>query len=164
MKQLLIGLGACGLAALSLHPQAVAATAPAAPAFHWKWVLTINSDGASIGEHTDDEANSIYCEKPYKGKIDFHLHVETDPPKSDPPWKTQMTVTAGAASVTVAAKADDNEDAGGSDVTITLPVTSPVVIAFGKTGALKMKAMGYTSDSPALPAAMAAKLVKTCAG
>ena len=137
----------------------------ASPAgFVWKWVLTVNKDSVYIGEHTDDESNAIFCDKPLTGFVNFHLHVETDPPTSDPPWKTHMTIRSGAATVTVAGEATPNEDAGGSDVIVKLPVKSPVVAAFGKTGALKMTAMGYTSDSPSVPVAQSAKLVKLCGG
>ena len=61
-------------------------------------------------------------------------------------------------------EAEDNEDAGGADVSIDLPVRSPVVANFGKTGELKMSALGYASDSPSAPVAKAAKLVKLCGG
>jgi hypothetical protein len=51
-----------------------------------------------------------------------------------------MTVRSGAAAITLPAEAEDNEDAGGADVSIDLPVRSPVVANFGKTGELKMSA------------------------
>jgi hypothetical protein len=66
--------------------------------------------------------------------------------------------------MTVPAEAQDNEDAGGADVSIDLPLKSPVVAAFGKTGELKMSALSYVSDSPPAPVAKAAKLVRLCAG
>ncbi|HEY2709249.1 MAG TPA: hypothetical protein VGI95_14455 [Caulobacteraceae bacterium] len=166
MNRTLIGLCACATIAIpSISTSAPkAASAPAAPAFHWKWVLTVNADAVYIGEAEDDESNSVSCNKPLNGKVEFHLHVDADPPKGPAPWKTRMTVRSGAASVTVPAKAEDNEDAGGADVNIDLPVKSPVVVAFGQTGALKMNALGYNSDSPPVPVAKAAKLVKLCGG
>ena len=166
MKRLLTGLCAC--AALAIPSISASApkpdAAPAAPAYHWKWVLTINDQAVYIGDASDDESNSVSCQKPLDGKVQFHFHVDADPPKGPAPWKTRMTVRSGAASITVPAEAQDNEDAGGSDVTIDLPATSPVVADFGKTGELKMSALGHSSDSPPVPVAKAAKLVKLCGG
>ena len=160
MNRSLISLSACALIAIP----SISASAPAAPAFHWTWALTNNAQAVYIGEADDDESNSVSCQKPLNGKVEFHLHVDAAKPKGPPPWKTRMTVRSGAATITVPAEAQDNEDAGGADVIIDLPVKSPVVAAFGKTGALKMSALGYTSDSPSVPVAQAAKLVKLCGG
>jgi hypothetical protein len=157
MNRPLIGLCACALIAIP-------SISASATAFHWKWVLTINTQAVYIGEADDDESNSVSCQKPLNGKVEFHLHVDADKPKGPAPWKTRMTVRSGAAAITVPAEAQDNEDAGGADVSIDLPVKSPVVAAFGKTGALKMSALGYASDSPPVPVAQAAKLVKLCDG
>jgi len=160
MNRPLISLCACALIAIP----SISASAPAAPAFHWKWVLTNNAQAVYIGEADDDESNSVSCQKPLNGKVEFHLHVDAATPKGPAPWKTRMTVRSGAAAITMPAEAQDNEDAGGADVSIDLPVKSPVVAAFGKTGALKMSALGYASDSPSVPVAQAAKLVKLCGG
>ena len=166
MNRPLIGLCACALIAIpSISASApTPVSAPAAPAFHWKWVLTINDQAVYIGEADDDESNSVSCQKPLNGKVQFHLHVDAETPKSQPPWKTHMTVRSGAAAITVPAEAQDNEDAGGADVIIDLPVKSPLVADFGKTGELKMSALGYASDSPPVPASKAARLVKLCGG
>ena len=126
--------------------------------------MTINAEAVYLGEAEDDESNSVSCRKPLNGKVAFHLHVDADKPKGPAPWKTHMTVRSGAAAITLPAEAEDNEDAGGADVTIDLPVKSPVVAAFGQTGELKMSALGYASDSPPAPAAKAARLVKLCGG
>jgi hypothetical protein len=166
MNRPLIGLCACALIAIpSISASAPTPDpAPAAPAFHWAWALTINAQAVYIGEAEDDESNSVSCQKPLNGKVEFHLHVDADKPKGPAPWKTHMTVRSGAAAITVPAEAQDNEDAGGADVNIDLPVKSPVVADFGKTGELKMSALGYASDSPPAPVAKAAKLVKLCGG
>jgi hypothetical protein len=166
MNRPLIGLCACALLAIpSISASAPTPdTAPAAPAFHWKWALTINAQAVYIGEADDDESNSVSCQKPLNGKVAFHLHVDADTPTGPAPWKTRMTVRSGAAAITVPAEAQDNEDAGGADVIIDLPVKSPVVANFGRTGELKMSALGYASDSPPVPVAKAAKLVRLCGG
>jgi hypothetical protein len=166
MNRSLIGLCACALIAIPSISASAPAPDPAvaAPAFHWKWALTINAQGVYIGEAEDDESNSVSCLKPLNGKVEFHLHVDADKPKGPAPWKTHMTVRSGAALITVPAEAGDNEDAGGADVSIDLPVKSPVVADFGKTGELKMSALGYESDSPPVPVAKAAKLVSLCGG
>jgi hypothetical protein len=52
MNRPLIGLCACTL--IAIPPISVSAPAPdpalAAPAFHWKWVLTINAQAIYIGK------------------------------------------------------------------------------------------------------------------
>src|SRR5580698_10055332 len=110
MNRPLIGLYACVLVAISsVAAAAPTPPAPTEPAFHWKWVLTINADGVYIGEASDEEANSVSCHKPLDGKVEFHLHVDADKPKGPAPWKTHMTVGSGSAAITLPAEAEDNE-------------------------------------------------------
>ncbi len=160
MKHLLAGLGALALIAL---PQ-IGAAASKAPAFHWKWVLTVNDDGVNIGEAEDDESNSITCTKPLTGVIEFHMHIDGVTLKNDQPIKGEMTIDTGGLKTTGLAEIDPNEDAGGADAILSVPARSPLISLFGLTGALKMTAMGHTTDSPAVPKAMAAKLVTLCGG
>jgi len=159
MKRPLSGFAACAL--IAVPP--IAATAPTAPTPHWKWALTVSADGVSIGEADDDEGNSISCDLPAKKLINFHFHID-NLTLGNNPTKTQMTVASGTAKVTLRSDADPNNNAGGSDVIAAVPAGSPVVTNFAATGALTMSALGHTSSSPAVPKAMAAKLVKLCRG
>lgn len=140
------------------------------------WRLTIDADGPylTVGDaESESPVTSLHC-KPHEGRIGVTLFVErrvADRLKGDTwvdkasrpyPWPTTVRVVSGAVSADVAAKTNPDEMNGGSEVDLVLSPTAPVVLAFAKTGALKFTAWGETTKDPAVPPAMAARLVKGC--
>ena len=78
------------------------------------------------------------------------------------PWPVSVTVASGVQTTTVRGRAEADELAGGSSVTVELTDRAPVIQAFAKTGELRVTALGTTVAVPPAPRRDASRLVRAC--
>lgn len=78
------------------------------------------------------------------------------------PWPVSVTVASGVQSTTVRGEAHPDELGGGSSVTVELTDRAPVMQAFGKTGELRVSALGTNVAVPPAPRRDASRLVRAC--
>jgi len=137
------------------------------------WRLTDDGGPMLMAGDGEDMTASLRC-KPHAGRIEVvflvdhpladHLQgdVWVDKAGRRAPWAVTVHAASGAAAADLPGKANADQMNGGSEIDVALSAASPVAQAFAATGALKLTALGETPKLPPAPAALAAKLVKSC--
>ena len=140
------------------------------------WRLVVDGDGASLTNaipDSDDAATMLQC-RTAEGTVTVYLFLETrvadhlkgaewvDKAGRTAPWSARLTVTSGGVTGAFPAKANPDEQSGGTEVEATIPASAPVMAAFARTGAIHFTAFGERVKEPPIPAAKAAGLMRVC--
>lgn len=152
--------------------------APAAAQDKAVWNLSVDDQGATLFyaiPETDDGGPSFMCQA-HSGTVSAILFVErrlaervtdagawVDALGNPEPWPGELKIASGAVTDTFPAAVNADEMNGGSMVEASLPLDSPVILAFGKTGQIKLTSFDESSTAPAAPTAKVRDLLKACA-
>lgn len=177
----MIAAGALGLLAAACSPSKsapaekaapatttpAAATAPAAPDLH-VWSFWQTEEGTHLSyavPESDDTANYFVCQSS-SGTLQVSYwadHAIPGEPSAEPRTEpTKLTLTSGTVSKAYDATATGEEMYGGAQVEADVGLNDPVILEFGRTGAIQMSAYGDASAMPAVNVSDAQKLLKAC--
>ena len=131
-----------------------------------RWTLTVEKEEALLVyavPDSDDLSLSLRCRRD-TGQIVISFLTETrlaarragqvwlDKIGRPAPWPTSVTVVTPSARTTVRGQAEPEEMYGGSLVSVELADRAPVMADFGKTGRLRLEALGEVGEeAPARP-------------
>jgi len=148
--------------------------APPAVAETVHWSVSVAADQATLANGEEEDVSvRLYC-TPHEGKLHFYAQLDhreavkqrgstwVNAAGQAQPWKTRLTLRSGAASAMMIAEANDNEDSGGTDVSIDLTPGGPVLTAFAASGSMTAVAYGETVQVGPVAPAKVARLIRAC--
>ena len=154
------------------------ATTPAIAQEKAVWNLSVDDQGATLFyaiPETDDGGPSFLCQA-HAGTVSAIMFVEkriaervtdagawVDALGNPEPWPGELKIASGAVSDTFPAQVNADELNGGSMVEASLPLDSAVLLAFEKTGQIKLTSFDETDSVPPAPTAKVRELLKACA-
>ncbi|MFO1013379.1 MAG: hypothetical protein U1E50_06400 [Caulobacteraceae bacterium] len=130
------------------------------------WTMT---EGRSVSLHygvpdSEDVGLILQCDRPRAGapaaKLKIYFLVE----QRVRGGATNVQMRAGTVTGNVLATATPEEMYGGSELTAYVPVTSPVIVEFARTGRIRFTAAGELVNPAVAPVAKVAALLKVCRG
>jgi hypothetical protein len=154
---------------------ALAATSPTLAATHW--TLDVDGDGALLTtgapRHGQVGVTAMNCAGGERVADLFFTvrhrvmaRMQDDVPVNAageaPPWNVRVTVRSGRFVGRFAGHALPDEETGGSSIEATVPMASPVMRAFARTGRLRLTAYGVGPVLPAAPPARVARFARVC--
>lgn len=160
------------LIAILLAAAGAAQAQEAAP----RWMGAVDKTEAHLGyaiPESDEVALALNCTRksgqmriffPVEARLAETLRGSTwlDRVGRPAPWPVSVTVESAGQTTTVRGRADPDELAGGSSVTVELTDRAPVMQAFAKTGELRVTALGTTVAVPPAPRRDASRFVRAC--
>lgn len=148
---------ALALTALAAVLAASATTAAAQPGYRWSVNNGERSNLTWGSGEEEDTHQSLSC-MPGDARVQFYVAVDARPTGRS----ARLTISSGSTRMTVTARANSEEMNGGGEVWATVPVRSPVLLAFRRTGRIRFAALGRTvTPGPARPA-MVSSFLNTC--
>ena len=154
---------------------ALAVAGPATAAVHW--TLDVDGDGALLttgqphGGQTGvtamncaggERVADLFFNVRHRVMVRTQDDVPVNAAGEAPPWNVRVTVRSGRFVGRFAGRALPDEESGGSSIEAAVPMASPVMRAFARTGRLRLSAYGVGPVLPTAPPARAARFARVC--
>ncbi len=131
------------------------------------WWLHIEDGEATLGysiPDSDDGGPTLQCDRPGAGETPGKVRVGLLLERRLRGATTSLQIRAGAVIGNYPAKATPEEMYGGTELDAVVPLASPVITEFARTGRIRFTAAGEVVNPAIAPAAKVAALMRFCRG